>query len=130
MTRVRDQRLQARPRYVIEAVHLPQVQIGLGEVGQGKVTHTSANAIVVNGQDLKAVVVAAEDGREGVLSVDPDPARGACELVRNDSVATDLAGAATLEADPLAVVVEHFVKDRAVALDTRLRVEGENLGGH
>ena len=124
------QRLQACACHVIEAVKLPQVQVGRGEVVQGEVTHTSAHAVVVNGQDLQAVVVAAENRCESVLRVDPDAARWACELVRDDSVAQDLAGAATLEADPFTVVVELLVEYRAVALDARLRVEGKNLGCH
>jgi hypothetical protein len=51
-------------------------------------------------------------------------------ILRDSPVATNLARTATLKSDPPTIGVEVHVKDRAVALNAGLRVNGKNLLGH
>ena len=120
----------ASPTNIIEAVKLPQVVRTSGKARQREVRDARADPVVVHGDGLQAIRVAAEDLGKAVLGGDPDAPRGAVELVRDLAVSPHLARPATLKPHPLTIVVEQLVENSAVALDSRLRIKREDLRGH
>jgi len=89
-----------------------------------------ANAVVVDVDDLKAVVVAVEDLVVAVYGVDVQATRVALSVTGDGAVATNLARTSTLKTHPKCVCVEVHIENRAIALDAGQRVDSKNLLDH